>query len=1390
MSVRWDRRPGTQAGVCSDAVGAMTSFGKLTEYFSLRKSRTELRSGQRGRRSGSCCCSVTERRSLDRKLQRPLLGKSRTLPSIPQSPVLSRLPLLDSTAYREEMPEQKPYKKHLASDCQKGCTVPSTGEAWRLEDDCTDPPRDPQLGTAVEGAPFSYFRTRSFYMRKSLSVDNHLGSLGYAVHPAETKAERVKTKLRRQFSLGSADKKDFYQPKSESSLSRFAHRLSVKQKQEKRRKAEYASAELSAFRPRSLSIEWSTSPKMTQQMRDLQLAQARKPPGPSSPNAAKRLYRNLSGKFRVNYTSFDEGSLAGRGEKEKLRKSYLFQSNAALFEAVELQDLDRVQELLKQYSPEELDLNTPNSEGLLPLDIAIMTNNAPIARALLQAGGKESPHFMSLESRSLHLSTLVREAEQRVNELTAQVVNEAPNTDCSEKEKQLKAWEWRYRLYKRMKAGFEHARVPDAPTNVHLSVASSSSVQVTFWEPLSVNSAVVTKYKVEWSCSPTFSPRLGEAVIDKLKNLHFTIRGLVSGTAYYVQVSAYNMKGWGPPQASVPAFAIPSNWREYDGRAPRRRGQAEALDHLLGQVKTVHQHCVCHEPCKNQPQSRKHSVSKSLKHLFHPGSKFLKTLKRGLYLTAIFYKDDNILVTHEDQIPVVEIDDTYSCLLMQDFLWFTKVSCMWDEILWLRQCVTVSQSSCSCILQTRFKMLLAISQMQGLLGIQDLGQVFFEPVKDKQGNILIVTLKEVKTNQTFESVRWVPICKLQTSRKSVSSPEEPTALDTLLISIQDKLAYHQRSSHALSPGLYLGYLKLCSAVDQIRVLVPERLPNILCHVKIRSNPNISREEWEWLQKMASVEEPIPAEPEAETSQNHFFQELQVAIKELMTLVNIPLQEAKDFRLYSQEVLDFGGQVSFLLLLPPSDDVCTAPGQNNPYTPRSGFLTLPLQIFELVHFFTYDREFITQYCQVSALLELESLLSQQSLREAFSDAELSTAKQRHQQVQDYIQQMEEIWREMRWIMDALQHARYKQPSCGVSLSGFLSEAGSAMKEKTQSTSSHLDYLPSPAPSPETSRKLNSDLHGLSDEEGSSEVFLATDSDYDSSRAQSPKELDLVYSSSGPECCSRRVARTLRDSAPDVLQTHELKTPPLPPPPPEEPRPPPELYDSDFVLPSRQIELLRITEKRQAYCVRTSSLDFPKPRCQAARKSCPGSVDSSPTESRTTGHCGQLRLGTGSTPSPEHDRGRQGSEPVFRTRSAEWTQSFQEQPEQPGCLADQGKKPGSITLRVCPQYETGLSKETSVKLHITSQTSAGEVVKLVVLEMNDVSRGMLGGSDAFCYGEEQLEHFGLVFASDESERWLPDDFLPLSLQTTRPEGQFYVRIKETSPLVLQYGPATTV
>jgi ankyrin repeat protein len=71
------------------------------------------------------------------------------------------------------------------------------------------------------------------------------------------------------------------------------------------------------------------------------------------------------------------------------------QGSDCILEAVEQQDLDTVQILLYQYTADELDLNTPNSQGLTSLDIAIMTNNAPMATLLLRAGAKESPHCES-----------------------------------------------------------------------------------------------------------------------------------------------------------------------------------------------------------------------------------------------------------------------------------------------------------------------------------------------------------------------------------------------------------------------------------------------------------------------------------------------------------------------------------------------------------------------------------------------------------------------------------------------------------------------------------------------------------------------------------------------------------------------------------------------------------------------------------------------------------------------------------------------------------------------------------------------------------------------------------------------------------------------------------
>ncbi|KAK5905455.1 hypothetical protein CgunFtcFv8_001419 [Champsocephalus gunnari] len=515
------------------------------------------------------------------------------------------------------------------------------------------------------------------------------------------------------------------------------------------------------------------------------------------------------------------------------------------------------------------------------------------------------------------------------------------------------------------------------------------------------------------------------------------------------------------------------------------------MERLLQQVRATHTHYCCTDSSKLQNPSRKQSVSRSLKHLFNSSNKFVKTLKRGVYLAVVLHHKDSLLVTAEDQIPIVEVDDSYSSSLMQDFLWFTKLSCMWEDVRWLRQSMSVSTSSSS-TLQARHKMLTAAGQMQVLLGTHNLGRVHYEPIKDRHGNVLLVTTREADSTHTntLGGGKWMPVSKLQSQRKSLSTPEEPYALDILIITIQDIMAYQRRGALRLSPGLYLGFLKLSSSVDQIRVLVSQRHPNMLCHTRVRDNGNVSREEWEWMQALATTgERGEEAEHQLESHAPLLYYELQTSIKALLKHLNLPLHQSRLLRLYSQEVVELGHGVSFLLLLPAADDM-----------------------FELVHFCTYKEKFIGLYCRLSSVLDLDALITQQALREAISDSEVSSAKQRHQLILDYIQQLDEVRRDLRWITDALQFARYRQPRGGVPVSALVNaDAPPDSEQKTDSTSSNNDFLPTPSPSPEPRRrKPPSDSLLGSDEDGSSEVFLPTDSDYDSSDAVSPRDLDLLYS----------------------------------------------------------------------------------------------------------------------------------------------------------------------------------------------------------------------------------------------------------------------------------------
>merc|ERR1711991_1305556 len=111
----------------------------------------------------------------------------------------------------------------------------------------------------------------------------------------------------------------------------------------------------------------------------------------------------------------------------------------------------------------------------------------------------------------------------------------------------------------------EHPRqLPTAPSSVLVGVTSSSKLTVSFSHPASDGGDPITKYKIEWDRSSSFSsllalPHRGETEVFASQNMSYTINSLTSGTVYYVRVSAANTVGYGAVQMSSPAFAIMYN---------------------------------------------------------------------------------------------------------------------------------------------------------------------------------------------------------------------------------------------------------------------------------------------------------------------------------------------------------------------------------------------------------------------------------------------------------------------------------------------------------------------------------------------------------------------------------------------------------------------------------------------------------------------------------------------------------------------------------------------------------------------------------------------------------------------------------------------------------------
>ncbi|XP_039232756.1 uncharacterized protein LOC6537784 isoform X4 [Drosophila yakuba] len=1128
----------------------------------------------------------------------------------------------------------------------------------------------------------------------------------------------------------------------------------------------------------------------------------------------------------------------------------------ALFSAVEHGHLEKARTILEST---DVDVNSINNDGLSALDLAVLSNNRSMTRMLLQHGAVEGSQF-SVDTIGTKLNGLLKDAESRIHDLSgpeglcppvfasrpsiSSIIignSSASVTGCtgSEVEKQIGIWERRVKGLRRLQLGWDQARPPDAPASVVVDVTGDNSISVQILEPF--EGAIGTKFKVQWSTRADFNNVVGESELLEWISFHGTmgaqchISGLTQGRRYFLRAACGNVKGWGAYRTSVPASVVPSTWRDLDNREDRFVGRHRILDNLFTAVRLARPADVSEltlDPASAQRRNPKKKTT--IKQLFSVTTKFQKTLRRGIYFSCIIHCDDKVLVTSEDFPPVIEVDESYPSALHMDYYWLMKVACTWEDVKSLRSDMERNLTSA---VHFRTKLLSAVCQMQSALGITDLGQLYYKPLRDAQGTVVLTCVQSVKSQKAVSILnsRWVPVSKLQ--KKLGALHEDYTINELLISSIGDQLHYQQAALQRLEPGLYLGYLKMQCSMDQIQVVVPVKTPNVLPHCKVRENSHITAEEWQVLHRCSSDPLRLPLDFSAQGGdagsggtattevQRLFLYDLTNAMHKLFASMNIKIADATTHRLYDVEVIEHSPDISFLVVCPSAESSCAVPGQSELLLQRDDLASLSIQAFEMIHLRTYQPAIIQKYARLSCILELDTALATHSLREAFSSSELQAAKERLATLQELSASLTIVWKSVRWLMDVVAYARNKNAQPSLAMREILdfaqqrqdesvatSAGGSTNKQllqlpiresKFSKTGQGRGSWPGPGTSedqsqnkPEHSKsEQNLELSAITPVEPATKQVPTQQQPQQQTQQQQLLQVSNISEYAGSICSEVSFRKNSGDSVSSTYTSRSFYSA-------VDSASDGNSTNSVFAIPPSRsddtlADALRHSQAVAAQRKRTSS--------NIASHTNPLiTVHSSNSAPYLAGSSVSLRSGNGAFATDlEHKplkpttkaassanlreggpylkstlaelRAVGGEEPVASTSKASSMKSLSRQSseEDSASCSSLNAEQTSGIIQVYTAYSTGLASGTSLKIHVTPKTTAREVINLVVKQLNMAV--VLKGNNGPIYGPEMLDNFCLVAVIGARERCLRDDFKPLQLQNPWKKGRLYVRKK---------------
>jgi len=544
-------------------------------------------------------------------------------------------------------------------------------------------------------------------------------------------------------------------------------------------------------------------------------------------------------------------------------------------------------------------------------------------------------------------------------------------------------------------------------------------------------------------------------------------------------------------------------------------------------------------------------------------------------------------------------------------------------------------------------------------------------------------------------------------------------VDLIRSSLRDQILFHQVSSVSVSRGLHLCYLQSHTTIDSMSVVAANTSPSVLPYIKVRENPHVTSEEWQWIRHLNSLSSDNTLQPTSPTtnfligeseegvgedlprrqlrpteSQYAFGKTLQLAVVRLFQYLEVEEEgERGDHRIYDSEIIELGPDISLILVLPSTDTVCSVNETSMAINLNRVDLSLvPLQAWEVLHLSTYHRKLLALYAKLSSILDVDLSIARQGQREALSTEEVEQAGTTLVMLQGISDSLEQTWRGVRWIRDVLSVARAKTTSVGISVA-LLSEwytnqpdtpDDSQFSSSQYTTGSSLQVKSANVFRLDTLTNWNSRVsHSASSDSGT--LGKGGLSRTPTTRSD-PLQFNVMNKENESHMTNLAHVRTrlLADGTPL----------PLPPPPPDQGGPP-------------------STYSSLNYSVSTNSIDSNDNEVVGVSR-----------------HSDMICPQPSSSPEPN-------------------------------------------ILQVFAAYDTGLAQGTSVRISVTTSTSAREVVDLVIKQLNMAI--ILKGKEGPLYENEKLRNFCLVAVIGNRERCLRDDFKPLNLQNPWKKGRLFVRMK---------------